>query len=146
LVTQCRDRLSKVANLALYTTPIAMDDLDEVRQALGYDKVNLFGGSYGTRAALVYIRQHGDRVRSAVLDGVAPTNFKLPLPFAKGVQNALDRLFADCAAEPSCHKAFPDVKADLLAALAKLDKGPLATTGFNTVRKQPQQVRMTRGL
>ena len=142
---ECRDRLSKVANLALYTTSIAMDDIDDVRQALGYDKINLFGGSYGTRAALVYIRQHGDHVRSAVLDGVAPTNFKLPLPFAKGVQNALDHLFADCAADATCHKTFPDVKADLVAALAKFDKGPVTVTAFNTVRKQPQQVSMTRG-
>ncbi|MGH9764452.1 MAG: alpha/beta fold hydrolase [Blastocatellia bacterium] len=144
-LVDCRDRLSKVANLALYTTPIAMDDLDEVRQALGYDKINLFGGSYGTRAALVYIRRHGDHVRSAVMDGVAPTNFKLPLPFAKGVQNALDRLFADCAADEKCHKAFPDVKADLVASLAKFDKGPVTVTAYNAVKKQPQEVTMTRG-
>jgi pimeloyl-ACP methyl ester carboxylesterase len=144
-ISDCRDKLSRVANLALYTTPIAMDDLDEVRQVLGYDKLNLFGGSYGTRAALVYIRQHGDHVRSAVLDGVAPTNFKLPLPFAKGVQNALDRLFADCAADEKCHKAFPDVKGDLLAALASLDKGPVTSVAFNTVKKRQEQVKMTRG-
>ena len=144
-VTECRDKLSKVANLALYTTSIAMDDLDEVRHAMGYDKINVFGGSYGTRAALVYLRQHGDRVRSAVLDGVAPTNFKLPLPFSKGVQNGLERVFSDCAAEPACHKAFPDVKGDLEKALARLDKGPVTTTAFNTVKKQRQQVAMTRG-
>jgi pimeloyl-ACP methyl ester carboxylesterase len=144
-VTACRDKLSQVADLKLYTTPIAMDDLDDVRQALGYDKINLFGGSYGTRAALVYIRQHGDHVRAAVLDGVAPTNFKLPLPFAKGVQNALNRLFADCAADPACHKAFPDVKSDFEAALALFDKGPVSVTAFNTVTKKPQQFMMTRG-
>ena len=51
------------ADLTLYTTPIAMDDLDDVRAFLGYDKINVYGGSYGTRAALVYMRQHGDRVR-----------------------------------------------------------------------------------
>jgi pimeloyl-ACP methyl ester carboxylesterase len=50
------------ADLTLYTTPIAMDDLDDVRRFLGYDKINVYGGSYGTRAALVYMRQHGDRV------------------------------------------------------------------------------------
>jgi pimeloyl-ACP methyl ester carboxylesterase len=141
----CRDRLAKVANLTLYTTPIAMDDLDEVRQAMGYDKINLFGGSYGTRAALVYIRQHGDHVRSAVLDGVAPTNFKLPLPFSKGVQNALERLFTDCAADPACHKAFPDVEADLKSSLSRFDHGPITVTAFNTIKKQPQTITMTRG-
>jgi pimeloyl-ACP methyl ester carboxylesterase len=145
-VTECRDKLSKVADLKLYTTPIAMDDLDEVRRAMGYDKINLFGGSYGTRAALVYLRQHGEHVRSVALDGVAPTNFKLPLSFSKGVQNALERLFADCAADESCHKAFPDVKADLEAALARLEKGPVQATAFNMIKKKPQQVTMTRGV
>ncbi len=56
-----------------------MDDLDDVRAFLGYDKINVYGGSYGTRAALVYMRQHGDHVRTAILDGVAPTNMRLPL-------------------------------------------------------------------
>ena len=54
----CREQLEKVANLKLYTTSIAMDDLDEVRAAFGYDKINLYGGSYGSTAALVYLRQH----------------------------------------------------------------------------------------
>ena len=67
------------ADLTLYTTPIAMDDLDDVRAFLGYEKINVYGGSYGTRAALVYMRQHGDRVRSTILDGVAPPDMRLPL-------------------------------------------------------------------
>ncbi len=71
------------ADLTLYTTPIAMDDLDDVRAFLGYDTINVYGGSYGTRAALVYMRQHGDRVRSAILDGVAPPDMRLPLYFPR---------------------------------------------------------------
>ena len=62
------------ADVRFYTTPIAMDDLDDVRAYLGYQQINLYGGSYGTRAALVYVRQHGEHVRSMVLDGVAPTD------------------------------------------------------------------------
>lgn len=65
------------ADPRFYTTSIAMDDLDEVRQALGYDKINLYGGSYGTRAALVYMRQYPDQVRAAILDGVDPPNWSL---------------------------------------------------------------------
>jgi pimeloyl-ACP methyl ester carboxylesterase len=86
------------ADASLYTTSIAMDDLDDVRAYLSYDKINLYGGSYGTRAGLVYLRQHGDHVRAAVLDSVAPTNMRLPLFFARDAQRALDRLIADCAA------------------------------------------------
>ena len=76
-----------------------MDDLDDVRAFLGYDKINIYGGSYGTRAGLVYLRQHGDHVRAAILDGVAPTNMRLPLFFPRDVQRALDLLIADCAAD-----------------------------------------------
>jgi len=64
VVTQCLGKLD--ADPRLYLTSIAVDDIDEVRAALGYDKVNLWGGSYGTRMGLEYLRRHGDRVRTVV--------------------------------------------------------------------------------
>jgi pimeloyl-ACP methyl ester carboxylesterase len=64
-VKNCRQVLQQKADLTQYTTPIAVEDLDEVRAWLGYDRINLFGLSYGTRAALVYMRQHPEHVRSA---------------------------------------------------------------------------------
>ena len=112
------------ADLRLYTTSIAMDDLDDVRAFLGYDQINIYGGSYGTRAGLVYLRQHGDRVRAAVLDGVAPTNMRLPLFFARDVQRALDLLTADCAANAACHAKYPNLKTRLPGLLARLEKTP----------------------
>ena len=65
IMRACRPELEKRADLRYYLTPYAMDDLDDLRAALGYDRINLDAGSYGTRAALVYIRQHGHHVRSA---------------------------------------------------------------------------------
>lgn len=112
------------ADLRLYTTAIAMDDLDDVRAFLGYEKINIYGGSYGTRAGLVYLRQHGDRVRAAVLDGVAPTNMRLPLFFARDVQRALDLLIADCAATAACNAKYPNLKTRLPALMARLEKTP----------------------
>ncbi len=113
------------ADLRLYTTAIAMDDLDDVRAFLGYEQINIYGGSYGTRAGLVYLRQHGDRVRSAVLDGLAPTNMRLPLFFPRDVQRALDLLIADCAATASCNAKYPDLKTRLPALMARLEKAPV---------------------
>ncbi len=112
------------ADLRFYTTPIAMDDLDDVRAFLGYEKINLYGGSYGTRAGLVYLRQHGDRVRSAVLDGVAPTNMRLPLFFSRDVQRALDILIGDCAATAACNAKYPNLKSRLPELMARLEKSP----------------------
>ncbi|MEZ5366160.1 MAG: alpha/beta fold hydrolase [Bryobacterales bacterium] len=84
-----------------------MDDLDEVRDWLGYDAINLYGGSYGTRAALVYLRRHEANVRSVVIDGVAPVEMTLPLHFAQDAQRALDTLIEDCEAAAPCHERFP---------------------------------------
>jgi len=112
------------ADPTLYTTMIAMDDLDEVRGYLGYGAINVIGGSYGTRAGLVYLRRHGDRVRSIVLDGVAPPGMRLPLFFARDAQRALDKLLADCEADAGCHAKYPGLAARVPALLARLDKAP----------------------
>ncbi len=105
---RCLGRLD--ADPALYTTPIAMDDLNEVREALGYREINLLGGSYGTRAALVYLRRHRESVRSMVLDGVAPLTMRIPANVAIDAQAAFALLLADCRAQPGCAKAFPDLQ------------------------------------
>ena len=73
--------------------------MDDVRNALGYEKINVFGGSYGSESALVYLRRHASHVRSIAIESVAPPDYRLPLPFAKTIQGALQHLFADCAAD-----------------------------------------------
>ena len=93
-----------------YTTPRLVEDLDAVRAALGHEQLNLYGGSYGTRLGLAYLAAHGDRVRSAVLDGLAPYAMKLFLTFGEDGKRALDRLFADCRADSDCNTAFPDLE------------------------------------
>ena len=105
----CLAEVESVADPRHYTTPVAMDDLDDVRAALGYETINLYGGSYGTRAGLIYMRRHPERVRTAVLDGLAPVSMRLPSSMDADAQRALDRLFADCAADPGCREAFPDL-------------------------------------
>ena len=112
------------ADLTLYTTTIAMDDLDDVRAFLGYDKINVYGGSYGTRAGLVYMRQHGDRVRSVILDGVAPTFMRLPLFFARDSQRAFDLLVKDCAQDDGCRTAYPNLGERIKTLMARLEKDP----------------------
>ncbi len=125
---ECRDELQKKADLTQYTTPIAMDDLDELRAALGYERINLYGGSYGTRAALVYMRRHGDRVRTATLMGIAPISFENPLYHAGEAQRALDLTFDECAADPACAAAFPRLREEFAAVLARLDAEPAVIT------------------
>jgi pimeloyl-ACP methyl ester carboxylesterase len=108
----------------LYVTSIAVDDLDEVRDALGYGQLNLWGGSYGTRVELEYIRRHGDHVRSAVLDGVAPANMKLPLSFVGDGEAALEQLIAACETEALCRKVYPDLRKTMTGLRSQLARSP----------------------
>lgn len=92
-----------------YTTSIAVRDLEEIRAALGYETISLYGVSYGTRVAQHYMRRYPARVRSAVLDGVVPADLPLGPDVALASQRALDAIFARCAADQHCNLAFPDI-------------------------------------
>ena len=107
-----------------YTTPVAMDDLEEVRVALGYGPINVWGGSYGTRAATVFLRRHPASVRTVILDGVAPVDMRIPLHFAEDGQRALTLLIESCAADAACEARFPDLENSIETLLASLDQDP----------------------
>jgi pimeloyl-ACP methyl ester carboxylesterase len=124
-VRKCREQLEPKADLELYTTPIAMNDLDDVRSALGYTRINIIGGSYGTRAAQVYLKLHPDRVRAVVLHGVSPTNQFMPRDFPQHTQRALEGVIAECAADDACHVAFPNLDSEVKSVLARLIRGPV---------------------
>lgn len=132
------------ADVRFYGTSIAMDDLDDVRRALGYGKINLYGASYGTRAALVYLRQHPDSVRTAILDGVAPLQFYLPLHMAMDAERALQSVFTRCREDASCNEAFPDLEARVEARLAALETSPLQASVRHPRTGQPASLTITR--
>ncbi|HEX8174218.1 MAG TPA: alpha/beta fold hydrolase [Pyrinomonadaceae bacterium] len=144
-VRDCRERLEKVADLTQYTTALAIEDFDDIRRALGYEKINLYGGSYGTTVSLAYLRRYGAHVRSAILAGVAPLDFKLPLPFAKGAQYAVDHLIRDCEAEAACRQSFPKLREEFEAVLDRMLKAPVSVEMINPFTKQPQRISLSRG-
>lgn len=143
-VRACRQKLQAIADLRLYTTPIAMDDLDEVRAALGYEKIDLLGLSYGTFAAQIYMRRHPDHVRLAFLAGVATLDIKQPLLFPRSAQHAMDLLFTDCAADELCHTSFPNLQKEFATVLARFDQGPLTMDLINPVTRKKEQVKVAR--
>jgi len=127
-VKACRAKLEADNDLSTYTTPVLVDDVHEVIVALGYTKINLVGGSYGSFASQAYMRQHPEGVRTAILEGVVAYDTRLPLHFAADAQKALDGLFAECAAEATCAAAFPDLAGDLRTVLARAKTGPARAT------------------
>jgi pimeloyl-ACP methyl ester carboxylesterase len=122
-IRECRKRLEAIADLRRYSTANGMDDLDEVRSWLGHSQVNLYGGSYGTMAAQVYLRRHEKSVRSVVLDAVMPIDEPLPLHHAWAGQRAIDRVFAECAADPACARLAPHPGDELKAVLDRIRQG-----------------------
>jgi len=144
-VRACRDALGPLGDVTLYTTPIAMDDLDEIRAALGYDRINLYGGSYGAQAALQYLRQYPARVRSVVIAGVATPAAKQPLSFARAAHHAMNALMEDCAADSACRASFPNLKGEFEGILAALDTRPATFEVANPTSHVKESVRMSRG-
>ncbi len=109
------------SDLRHYTTETMMADLEQVRAALGYEQINLFGVSHGTRASLAYLRAHPERVRSLVLDGVAPLDVPVYHQSAAAAERVLDRLLANCRADSACSAAFPGLERELEQVLTGLE-------------------------
>jgi pimeloyl-ACP methyl ester carboxylesterase len=144
-VREMRHALEQRADLTKYTTSIAIDDLDDVRAWLGYDRINLFGGSYGTRAELVYMRQHPEHVKSAILVAVAPTDLKMPLHHAEAGARAMDLLLGECEQDAACHAAFPQIRGDWENVLMQLEKQP-AHVEYSPPKAASTRVEIQRGV
>ena len=140
----CLEELQKNFDLTMYSTCSAADDLNDLRLALGYDKINLTGTSYGTRAALVYIRRHPETVRAAILNGVLPIANKNPLFHAFSAQEAIQLLVADCFDNPECRFAFPNLENEFLTVLERLDEEPANVLIDHPVTKERVLVNLDR--
>jgi pimeloyl-ACP methyl ester carboxylesterase len=126
LVRECR--ASMPGDPRYYTTSIAVRDLDEVRAALGYEQVNLYGISYGTRVAQHYMRRYPGRVRTAILDGAVPAEVALGPDVAIEAQHAIDSALHRCARDNDCARVFPQIPAQFAALQERLRKEPVTVS------------------
>lgn len=120
-----------------YTTAWAMDDVDDVRAALGYDQINLYGGSYGSTAAQVYILRHGEHVRTAVLDGATLLEVPIFERWPLTSQKALELVFARCESDASCYSSFPNLRQEFAGVLVQLNRAPVTIPINNPATGQP---------
>ncbi|WP_045728700.1 alpha/beta hydrolase [Xanthomonas sp. GPE 39] len=124
---RCAQSLKGHADPRHYTTTQAIADLDAVRTALGVDKINLIGGSYGTRVAQQYARGYAAHVRSVVLDGVVPNDLVVGGEFATTFEDAITLQAQQCKATPACAKRFPvDTRMQLRTVVERLRQTPVA--------------------
>ena len=101
------------ADPRFYASRQAADDLDDVRAALGYDRIDIYGASYGATLAQYYLRQHESHVRSVVLDGGTLLDVPIFERLPRSSQAALDSVLERCVADTACHATFPDPAGDL---------------------------------
>ena len=103
-----------------FTTSVAVADLEAVRLALGYDALNLYGISYGSRVAQHFARRYPDSTRTVIIDGVLPPQLPLGPDIAIESQRAIDRVFDRCAEDVACNERFPTLRDDFDGLRAEL--------------------------
>lgn len=121
----CRQDLAQIADLTAYNSFNSAVDVHDLSQALGYEKVNLWGGSYGTRLALEVMRRYPQDFRSVVLDAVYPPDVNLYVEAPANFQRSLTRLFESCGSNPVCNEAYPDLKTVFYDTVAHLNNEPV---------------------
>lgn len=114
------------ADARQYSSATSAADLDEVREALGYPLIDLYGSSYGGTLAQYYLRRYPEQVRAAVLDGATPVDVPVLEQMASSSELALDALLARCRSDSACHTAFPALDAEWAVLRARLAQ-PLET-------------------
>jgi pimeloyl-ACP methyl ester carboxylesterase len=125
----CRARLiASGVDIAAYNTVESVEDVNDIRLALSYEKINLQGGSYGTRLALEVLRRYPEIVRAVVLDGVAPPQIDWGVEMVKRYDDALDVLFDHCTADERCNTAYPELESVFYDLLVRLNNHPIEVT------------------
>ncbi|MBE9157031.1 alpha/beta fold hydrolase [Nodosilinea sp. LEGE 06152] len=112
-------------DLSNYNTPNSAQDVVNLTAALGYDKINLYGISYGTYLAQRIMANHPDRVRSVVLDSTVPMQANKYEAIVRDLEVSFLNLVEDCEAEAACGAAYPNLRDRTVALLNQLDQAPL---------------------
>jgi pimeloyl-ACP methyl ester carboxylesterase len=135
-----KDWQAQGIDLAAYTSAESAADVNDLRLALGYDQVNLYGTSYGTRLALTVMRDHPEGIRSAILDSVYPPQVGIDLELAVNAHRALQQVFQACAADDACSGKYGDIEARFYQVIDRLEKAPVVVEAFGPYRDQPYNV------
>ncbi len=128
----CHDTLAaEGVDFTQYSSRESAQDLDDLRQALGYEEWNLFGISYGTRLAQTALRDTPNGIRAVILDSSYPLQIDLYRSTPSSAQSAFDALFAACAADAACAAAYPDLGATFWSVVDQLSAEPVMQTITN---------------
>ncbi len=122
---QCQQRLTREGvNLSAFNSLENANDIDALRQVLGYEKINLYGVSYGSLLALHTLREHPDGLRSVILDGVLPPQMNLNADVPFSADYGFTRFFEACAADASCSRYYPELETTFFNLVERLNQQP----------------------
>ena len=142
-----RDCLARYGErVRYYTSSVAALDLERVREALGYAQIDLYGASYGTRMAELYLRHHADAVQAVVLDGITYPEQAIGPDTPLDGERALDLILGRCRDSPECAAAYPDLHADFGALRARFGPGSAALTLPDPATGEPLELEFNRGV
>ncbi|MFY2762474.1 alpha/beta fold hydrolase [Arenimonas sp. MALMAid1274] len=145
MARDCLATLSPDSDVAQYTTTVAASDVEALRQAIGAPRLNLYGGSYGTRMAQEYARLYPDGVRSMILDGVVPPELALGSEHAINLEAALKAILGQCAQQAACARAFGDPYRTLYTLRDKARATPLPVSMRDPRSHQARELRLDEG-
>ena len=127
-VKACRERLTATgADIAAYNSTENAADIAELRKALRIESWNVYGVSYGSKLALIVLRDHPRGIRSVVLDSVSPPRNNIVEMWWSAPASSFRAIFAACATQATCAAAYPTLEADFTATVNRLDKTPAIT-------------------
>jgi pimeloyl-ACP methyl ester carboxylesterase len=146
----CHDRLvAEGVDLQAYSIANNAADVAMVMEALGYDRYNLYGVSFGTMLAQYVMRDYPERLRSVILDSVLPIGLD-PTVHGNAAELgassrllALDQLLADCAADPACNRFHPDLEAEIYDAIVRFNATPAVLSFEDPETGKPFEVTVT---
>jgi pimeloyl-ACP methyl ester carboxylesterase len=137
---------NQTADVRFYTQPFAIDDVNEIRAALGYDRINIYGASGGTRQEQIYMKRHGGTVRTVVMHGVQAMDGEMPLPFSRALEDGMRGLIEACDRDEACRARYPDLRGDWEAVKNQFERGPVEASLPHPRTRERQTVKITKGV
>lgn len=135
VIADCRAGFD--VDVSAFTVENVIRDMEAVRAAHGYQEINLWGVSYGTRTAALYVRRHPQRVRSMVLDGVLPPDVSLYESAPASAERAKSLLIEACSYQPSCAERYPALESQIEALMDQARAGDLHYVGPDPLSGAP---------
>jgi len=140
----CRDQLlSDEINLEMYNTTQNAADVNAIRLALGYDQINLYGGSYGSLLAQAVMRDYPQVIRSVAMNSVLPLEKSFFIETSITASKAMQHLLDSCAADAACNNAYPDLQEELFEVIDRLNADPVQVTLTNPTDGQQYEAVIT---